>query len=327
MDEYFLPVNVHPEDAIRAWETDYRGRADNPEAATLAYEPVLLAQVSVRYDDRKSNIRADRDYAFHIRDLDNSGFIEWDEYRATPVDRRDFDSTARPGAIFAEVPVALGDSKRLRQLESDLVDVLYRDYPLEIEHHPEFGVYAHPEDAPGVFEAALRQKAREVRDAEQDRVTAAMDKALDKLEDKRKKKQAELQKEQTRVDSGSQQQFTAVAEGVLGLLSGRRSTSALSKIGRATGRKSELQAAVQETEAELLAIDEEIAALRAEYDKQLAEVQARADVAIEGIKPYTITPLKKDIQVVVFGLGWVPAWSFTADGRFELAPAFQKKEK
>jgi hypothetical protein len=326
VDEFFLPVNVRQEDAIRAWETDYRGRADDASAASLAYEPVLLAQVSVRYDDRKSQIRAERDYAFHIRDLDNSGFIEWDEYRAAPIDRRDFDSTPRSGAIFGEVPVALNDSKRLRELEGDLIDVLYRKYPLEIQHHPTLGVYAHPKDDPGAFEAALRQKARELRDDETDKATERMEKDIDRLQDKLEKKQSALRKEQTRASSGTTQTLTAVAEGVLGLFSGRRTTTALSKIGRATGRKTELDASVKETEAEIAAINKEIDDRRALFDQELAAIQARSDAAVEGVEPYTITPLKKDIQVVVFGLGWVPSWCFSAGGRFEFAPAFRKDE-
>lgn len=326
VDEYFLPVNVRPSDAIQGWEKEYRAQADDPEAVRLAYEPVLLAQVSVRYDDRKANIRAERDYAFHIRDLDDSGFIEWDEYRATPVDRRDFDSSPRSDALFAEVPVALGDPKRLKELENDLVDVLYRRYPLVIQHHPEWGVYAHPQDDPGAFEAVLRQKAREVRDAEVDKATEAMEKALDRLEERLARKQAELKKEKAKISGGTQEQISAVAEGVLGLLTGRRTASAISKIGRATGRKSELKAEVKETEAELQAIQQQIEELRAEYEAELAAIQERADAAIEGIKPYTITPLKKDIQIVVFGLGWVPSWCFTAGGRFEFAPAFRKED-
>jgi len=324
VNEYFLPVNVRPAEAIRAWEQQYSSRADDPEAATLAYEPVLLAQVSVRYDDRKSSIRHEQDFAFHIRDLDASGFIEWDEYRAAPVDRRDFDSSPRPGAIFGEVPVALNDAKRLKALEDDLIDALYRNYPLQTRYHPGFNIYAHPAEEPGAFEARLRQAAREARDAEVDSATEKMEKTLDRLEDRRKKKLLDLQKEEAKVSGGTQQQVTALAEGVLGLLSGRRTTSALSKIGRATSRKGEIQARVGALETEVQDIEQKIAQLRADYEQELAAIQEKWDAAVERVEPYEITPLKKDIQVAVFGLGWVPYWGFMAGGRFELAPAFHK---
>jgi len=177
-----------------------------------------------------------------------------------------------------------------------------------------------------VFEAALRQKARELRDDEVDKVTEAMEKKLDKLEERFDRKQAELKKEQAKVSGGKTQQITAVAEGVLGLLSGRRTASAISKIGRAAGRKGELEAEAKETEAELQAIQKEIDDLKEAFEADLAAIQERADAAVEGIEPYTIAPLKKDIQVVVFGLGWVPSWCFTAGGRFEFAPAFLKED-
>ncbi len=325
IDEYFLPVNVRPAAAIRAWEEHYRGRADNPEAELLAYEPVLLAQVSVRYDDRKSGIRVNRDFAFHIRDLDASGFIEWDEYRAAPVDRRDFDSTARGGAIFGEIPTPLTDSKRLKALEGDLVDVLYRDYPLEIQHHPDFGVYAHPEDEASVFEANLRQAAREARDAEVDKATQKMDKEESRLEERLKARQRALDKDRAEAAGGTASQLGNVAEGVLGLLSGKRTSTAISKLGRAANQRTKLQAGVAKSEAEVAEIQAQIESLKDSFEKELAAIQDRWDAAVEKVAPYQITPFKKDIQVVVFGLGWVPVWVFRADDRFEFAPAFQKE--
>ncbi|MBN2470206.1 MAG: DUF87 domain-containing protein [Anaerolineae bacterium] len=324
VDEYYLPVNVRPADAIRAWEEQYRSRADNPDAALLAYEPVLLAQVSVRYDDRKSGIRVDRDFAFHIRDLDNSGFVEWDEYQATPVDRRDFDSTARGEAIFGEIPVAVSDSKRLKTLESDLVDVLYRDHPLEIQHHPAFGVYAHPKDEPSVFEANLRQAAREARDAEVDKATEKMEKELSRLEDRLKTRQRALDKDRAEASGGTVSQLGTVAEGVLGLLSGKRTSTSISKIGRAANQRTKLQAEVAESEAEVAELQAQIQSLTESFEKELVAIQEKWDAELEKVEPYKITPYKKDIQIVVFGLGWVPAWVFSAGERFEFAPAFQK---
>ena len=37
---------------------------------------------------------------------------------------------------------------------------------------------------------------------------------------------------------------------------------------------------------------------------------------------YEISPYKKNIELDVFALGWLPHWLFTADGRTELAPAY-----
>jgi len=77
-------------------------------------------------------------------------------------------------------------------------------------------------------------------------------------------------------------------------------------------------------ETEVQDIEQKIAQLRADYEQELAAIQEKWDAAVERVEPYEITPLKKDIQVAVLGLGWVPYWGFMAGGRFELAPAFHK---
>jgi hypothetical protein len=66
--------------------------------------------------------------------------------------------------------------------------------------------------------------------------------------------------------------------------------------------------------------------LGADYEKELAAIQEKWDAAIEQIEDYEITPYKKDIQVMMFGVGWVPYWTFTAGDRFEFAPAVPQPE-
>ena len=322
VDEYFLPINVRPADAVRAWENDYNKRVDDPEKVQLAYEPVLFAQVSVRYDDRKSGIRKDCEYAFHVTRLEGSGYVDWESAKAPSVDRRDVETETRKEAWFGELPVALTDDKRIRELEKDLEDVLYKDYALTVPCNPQFDVYGDPDAEPSEFESAVAQAAREKRDAEVDKVTEQYTKKIEKLEDRREKKERELEKDEAEASAGGHQQVASIAEGVFNFLSGRRTSSSLSKIGRASSRKSSLKAEVRETKAELEAIERDIEDLRRELEDELEAVQQKWDEAQKETEDYDINPYKKDIQVMMMGVGWVPVWTFTADERYEFVNAF-----
>ena len=238
------------------------------------------------------------------------------------VDRRDVETETRKEAWFGELPVALTDDKRIRELEKDLEDVLYKDYALTVPCNPQFDVYGDPDAEPSEFESAVAQAAREKRDAEVDKVTEQYTKKIEKLEDRREKKERELEKDEAEASAGGHQQVASIAEGVFNFLSGRRTSSSLSKIGRASSKKSSLKAEVRETKAELEAIERDIEDMRRELEDELEAVQQKWDEAQKETEDYEINPYKKDIQVMMMGVGWVPVWTFTADERYEFVNAF-----
>ncbi|MEO1289149.1 MAG: DUF87 domain-containing protein, partial [Chloroflexota bacterium] len=194
-DEFFLPVQLRADDAIREWEQENDQRADDLDHVTLVYDAVLLGQADVRYDHKKSGVRVDRSYAFHVPNLESSGFISWDDYQATVVDARKLDTESRHEAAYSDLPTAFSDKSRLSELEDDLVDQIYRNYVLKIPYHEELDVYGNPDDDTGVFEAALHQASREKRDTEFDKMSADIEKKIDRLDDQLEKKQTELQKD------------------------------------------------------------------------------------------------------------------------------------
>ncbi len=323
-EEFFLPVAQSARDAIRAWETRTGRRVENPDAAQLTYDAVLLAQVSVRFDDRASGVRTDHLLAYHVPTPPTSGFIAWDDFAAPPVEPRHLETTTRHTAGFGEVPVAIADARRMKDLRDDLVEYLFKHHTLKVKYHPTLNIYGGPDDDPSRFEAALRQAAREHRDKEVDQVTAAFEKRMDRLEETLEKKEAELKKDKAKASGGSQDLLATGVQGALSLLQGRKPTSLISRVTRQVGRRGELKAEVEETEEEIKAIQQEIQALAAEFEQAVQAVQAKWDAEIENITEKEITPLKKNIQVDVFGLGWVPYYAFQAEGRIEFEPAFEQ---
>lgn len=322
-DEYFLPVQLSTSDAIRQWEATERGRADDLDAATLVYDPVLLAQAEVRYEDKKSGVRVDRLYAFHVIDPETTGFIQWDEYSAPAVNPRDLDTQVRQEGAYGDVPVVMSDSSRLKELERDLVDQIYKDYSLKLPYQALLEVVGNPDEDPSVFEAAVRQAAREQRDAEFDKLTERFEKQLDRLGDKLKKKETELEKDKRKASTGDQDLLTTGLSGAFAVLTGRSATSAMSRVGRKFGRRGELKAEVETTERELQDMQNEQEQLRAEFEEETQALEEKWNAELSNTSEKEVSPYKKDIRMSVFGLGWLPYYAFTSDGRMEFAPAFQ----
>ena len=324
VDEFFLPVELRSDDAIREWEQENDQRADDLENVSLVYDAVLLGQAEVRYDHKKSGVRVDRNYSFHVPNLESSGFVNWDEYQATVVDARKLDTESRHEASYSELPTAFSDKSRLKELEDDLVDQIYRNYVLKIPYHEELDVYGDPDDDAGKFEAALHQAAREKRDAEFDKVSIAIEKKIDRLDDKLQKKQTELQKDKAKASSGNQDMFAAGVSGAIAIFQGKSASSAVSRIGRKFGRRGELKAELEATQQEIAQIEAEREELRTEFETASQEIQAKWDGAIEEAGEIEVTPYKKDVRLSAFGLGWIPYYAFMSDGRMEFAPAYKR---
>lgn len=323
VDEFFLPIKVSASAAIQKWEEDTRSRADNSDDAQLAYIPVLLAQANVLYDDRKSDIRVERTYAFHIEDLDSSGFVTWKEYQVEPADRRDIDTKSRGEALYSDVPTSLIDSSRLKALKDDLEDVIYKDFSVMLPYNETLEAYGHPDDDPGVFEAKLVQLAREQRDAEVDKVTADYDKKYDRLEEQRDRKQRELQKDEARAATKNQNSLINIGEGLFNLVTGKRTSSSISKIGRAVSSRGAANAEVEETKEEIIAIEREMEDLKQELEMALQDVRAKWDEVAQQKGEYEVTPYKKNIALDIFGVGWVPYWYFKSEGQGKFVSAYE----
>lgn len=323
VEEFFLPTNTSALAAIQKWEEDTRSRADSADAQ-LAYIPVLLAQATVLYDDRKSDIRVEKTYAFHVEDLEISGFVPWKEYQVEPANRRDIDSQARGQAIYGDVPMALLDSSRLKALGDDLEEVIYKDFSIMLPYNEALDAYGHPDDEPGAFESRLRQLAREKSDAEGDKLIADYDKKDDQLEEKLERKQRELQKDEAQAATKNQNSLINIGEGLFNLVTGKRTSSSLSKIGRAVSSRGTANAEVEETKEEIAAIEREKEDLKEELEVASQAVRAKWDEIAQQKSQYELTPYKKNISLDVFGVGWVPHWYFKSEGLGKFVSAYEK---
>jgi outer membrane murein-binding lipoprotein Lpp len=322
--QYFLPLKASAQEAISTWETARGDRADSLDDAKVAFVPLLLAQASVWFDDTKAKVRAEKQYAFRVADVSESGYVRWAEYSSEPVDKTRLESEARGAALFGEVPSSLTDSKRLRTLSDDLIDTIYRDYTLTIPYSRVLDVYGQPDETADAFVARVRQQAREAQDKAVDELTEKYDEKLAKLEERITKKERELQQDEARVQQQNVNDIGSIVGGVLSMLGGGRRASSLTRIGKAAARtvgQSAGEAEVDETKAEIQELNAQRDALVAEMEQALADVRAQFEAQATQTEQYAIAPKKKDIELEIFALAWQPHYLFTSGGAQKLAAA------
>jgi hypothetical protein len=324
--QFYLGASLNAREAIQKWEDQSGRRAEVVDDARLAFVPALLAQATVRYEDSKAGLRVDQQYTFVVPDVEPSGFLRWEDYAARPIDKRRLDVEPRGEALFGALSAALTDKRRLRDLESDLLDTIYKSYTLKVQYNRKLNVFASRDEQPGEFEARLRQAARELRDQAVDDITAKYDKRFDTLQERLARKERDVREDEQRVSSSNTKDIADIALGVFDALTGRRRSSSLSRIGRAATKAmgtSTAEAALEKSRAEFEAVQAQLNALEQEMKDELADVERRFDAEIARIEDYEISPKKSNIALDIFALGWLPHWLFMAEGRVERAPAYE----
>lgn len=319
--EYFLPTILTAQQAFALYEQQTGQRIPSGGQDILAYKAVLLAQTSVRYQEKKAQIYTSRDYAFHIPDLEARGLVHWEEHQASLVDSRQLSRDPFGQAVFQELPLGLQDEKRLKVLEKELTDFLYNTAKMIIPQHPQFKLYGDPDADISQFQAEVYQRAREGRDKEIDKLSNRYAGLMDRLEDKLRKKTRELDAEQSEISDRKKEQLYTTGEALLSLAKGRTSFT-LSRMSRASRYKRQTEKDIEESRDVIGEIERDMYDIEQEYEQKLNEVNDRWAQLANIVQEHIITPYKKDIHLTVFGVGWIPHYYLNVGEEPLLVPAF-----
>ncbi|MEO8611780.1 MAG: DUF87 domain-containing protein [Chloroflexota bacterium] len=317
--QYFLPAAVTSQQAITIWEQQTRVAIQSMGGASLAYKPVLLAQAAVRYQDRKTQLYTARMYAYQVPSLEKSGLVHWEEFLVQPMDSRRVSGEPFGAAIYGDLSPGLTDAKRMTSLKGELTDMLYNTARLILPSNQTLGIFGAPEADPSQFPAQVQQVARERRDAEIDQTAAKYEKLLDSLDEKIRRKERELSLEKRELADRKREEFFTRGEALLSLFKGR-TTYTLSRTSRSARMKNQTKGQLTESEEVIADLEDQMDAAKTKFEAEIQGVNDRWAKVAADVQNYTITPLKKDIQVELFGIGWIPYYFVEVNGQPLLLP-------
>jgi hypothetical protein len=103
-------------------------------------------------------------------------------------------------------------------------------------------------------------------------------------------------------------------ESLLSLFKGRTSFT-LSRSSRVSRYKNQAGAHLSASEQTLADLEDKGAALQEQFKVDVQNVTDKwAKVAVD-VQAYTVTPYKKDIQLELFGVGWIPYYYAQINGQ------------
>ncbi len=319
--QYFLPHAISAQQAISGWEQRTNFRAQSDEGVALAYVPVLLAQASIRFSDRRANLYTARTFAYHVPDIDRAGLVRWDEHSAPPVDTRRVSGEPLAQAVYGDLPSGLSDPKRLAALKREFGEMLYNTVRLNVPYNAALDIYGSPDSDFSEFRSRAAQAAREKRDAEIDALKQKYEALLDRLDEELRRVTQKLDTERGELSEQKRAELFTTGEAVISLLRGRTRFT-LSRMSHAALSRKRTTGTIKLYEQQLLETDDKIQKAQSDYQTAIAAANNNWAQAAQKVDAYLVTPFKKDIMIDLFGVGWVPYWVAQINGQALVLPAF-----
>ncbi|MGF1507601.1 MAG: helicase HerA domain-containing protein [Anaerolineae bacterium] len=306
--QYFLPVEYLPEQAIRNWSVWARREVlQVGEQPQLLYRPSLLAQAYVRLEHRQSNTSRTFTVGFVVPNMPDIPHLDWQEYESDPFDPHMLDGNPYSEAYYAELPNAFQNASGFRDLKSDLQDWIYRGYAMPVFYNPGLKMYCGLGVDRRDFMARVQAVARAQRDQEVDKVASRYDKKLEQLEERYKKAVSRLESEQEELGSRKIEELVTLGESLSQLMKGRAYYT-LSRTARMRRYTTTSQDQLERKETDIQRIIEQFESTEQEMELALQEVQDKWLQIVQNNEEKEVTPYKKDINLLLFGIGWVPYW-------------------
>ena len=287
---------------------------------TLVYKPALLAHGVLHYQSTKDSVDLWREVCVVAplqAQLDSN---PWDDDGVVVTEQTlDFDDAPGANATFAPLPTGAAQAKAYPAWAKQLKDELYRSQTLQLLWCAALKNGGKPGENEGDFRARLALTVREQRDLAVAKLQQSYQPKLQRLQERRRNAEQVVEQQKAQRRGAGFGAVLNVGTSILGALFGRKKvstsvTSAIKGFSKVGNEHGDVRRAAEDVEA--LAQQEQ--QLAAEFEAEVARVQAQFDPAALTIEKKELAPKKADTKVEEVVLLWTP-WAKGTAGETPLA--------
>jgi hypothetical protein len=244
----------------------------------------------------------------------------WADYLSDPFDPATLAQQPSDEAYYSEVPHDLRSKSGFSDLEKSLVEWIYRNLTITTYHNPAINLHCGLQEDPNNFMARLQIEIEQRSEADIQKMVEKYDRKYDSLDKQIQRKSSRVEAEQEDLKSRKQEEIVSNAESVWRLLRGSiyRTISRMANMRRQTTQTNENIEVLQEDQIQ---IQKDFDNTGAEMEADLQQIRENWKDAEANTVEEAITPYKKDIDTVVFGIGWIPYWATQIEGQTMILPA------
>jgi hypothetical protein len=318
IEQVYLPIEVSDSEALRILN-DQGANIQQVISAQLTYEPALAAFANVRFVDRKRAIEQSSERRLLAEAPRRPGGVDWSDAEPISVHMRSLEKAPEVfndgrGPFFAPIPEAINNARELSSAQKELSDWLYYNSRYPITVHETLDLFQKPGESERSFQSRLQQAAREMRDAEIDKISAKAETAMERIQDKLRKEERELEEDRAELNARRMEEVTGIGESVLSYFVGRRRTSTM--FSRAmTKRRMTTKASldIEESEEQIAEYQKDLEELEADLKEQTDELSIRYADLLDDLSTVELKPRRTDVDIQLVALAWKPAWLIRFD--------------
>lgn len=150
-------------------------------------------------------------------------------------------------------------------------------------------------------------------------MSAKVQRVLDRLEKKLVKEQRELEEDKADYSARKRDELLSAGETLVGMLGifGKRKRTGLSAASRKRRMTSRAKEDIQESVAEIAALEEEMAELKDKLAGDAEDVTARWEDLVDEITTFAVKPRRTDVRTDIVAVAWAPFWETNTGDRDE----------
>ncbi|WP_455278220.1 hypothetical protein, partial [[Eubacterium] cellulosolvens] len=277
--QLFLPIKLEHKKAINELNKKL-GREIYAESVNLIYEPAILGSAIINFVDHRKNIDEEiKKILLGQLNGDLSG-PNWDRAEDLSYDLKEPSNLpdqieTDQGPFFGAIPEKANSSKELNKIAKDFVNWLYRNMELELRKHKSLNIFQFPNESIRDFTIRVQQAARELRDEEIDKLNEKHSERINNLRNKLRKFERELASDEAEYEARKREEMLGIGGTVIGVLMGRRPTSAGTTIARRRRMSTKAKMDLEETKEDLIELKKEIDNLEEKLKESVSEISTR----------------------------------------------------
>jgi phage host-nuclease inhibitor protein Gam len=274
---------------------------------------MILGVGKVRLADLKARVDVSQEAALLTPVTDEAIPVSWEQAQEVGFPVSSLTRSLRGTARFAELPAVAAQAKRYTAWGRDLASWLYANRQLNLFKSPSSGAVSQPGESERDFRVRLQQTAREGRDAQVDKLRKKYAPKLAALDERIRRAERAVEREAEQAKGHKLRAAVSVGATLLGAFTGRRLVSSTTvnraaTAARAVSRSADSRQDIEQARESLSGLQQQRADLEAQFNGEVAAMEAKADPQAEPLETVVVKPKKADVTVQLVVLVWAPHW-------------------
>ena len=273
---------------------------DAKNNATLT--PSLIGLAKVRYLRQRPPVDFEKSIISVIKNPDQAG-QNWKEGTKFSIQESDISDSVRKGFRLDPIPAFMEDSTWWNQQEKDFEHWIYETDTISLRSSKLLGLTAGPEISEAEFKEMCNKAVTKKEEEDLEKITSQYQAKMKTLKDRIARQELKIDKYKDQLTSRRADTALKVGESLLNLVA-KGKISGVSSSSTKIRMSSEAKARLKEAETILENYQTDLANLENELSEKKLDVEQKWSDAVNDIDEIRVSPTKKNIRIIQFGLLW-----------------------